>query len=1707
MVNEPTFSLNPKNGGMNWGYCRPIPKTGAVINYNVLIQTSKLENSETTSTIKGVLYGDSGKSDEFVLGEKFERDSTVKKVITGKDIGKLHKLALKLEGRQPYRCRKITFKVGPKTYSFECLKALEPCDARDGNECRMETEVEGLYPYEITMKAKAARGSGVHSPILIALIGEKGETQFKMFAERGLNDGEVKRRKIFSNKVGKLLGFRLSLPEQGSFAPASIKIKNLISKETAIWDILEKIKNPGKDTIKVLKSQGKNDEGGNLHNPDGGLLSTRDRNQIIKLTCEQKLENPSRTNLLFGPDYPTSFPNYMNVLARCPGHCHLSKEKVYGLGIHPSSTPICIAAIVDNAVSIYGGIISISILPGMPKYTVPKEFAKFAKGFSVASYSAKVKKSFAVTKVDSVDIVEKDFRILDENGKLSNEGRLEVRTNGEWGTICAFGNNKSSAKRICKDIGYKDGEWKTPNDAKAVNYCKFFNGKSHCGAKSQPIHFSHISCTDLDSNFNSCNKLLADRKKCTHDFDAIIKCFNQNFSIPKEIPQNVVRLERGKKDLTSYTGRLEMMRGRNYLPVCNLGFTKAAARVACKQMGWEKGTIITNAKLAKPYQVPKHDRRGFSAEKLSCSGDEKNIEQCKYNIYRINCKHDQDVVIKCTGGNGDPTGKSQFIKTIYNPPPELGKLKIAKYEVNCKTKGNKEVFRGDPGSIFIIVCPSHCGRVQGSVWGTGIYTSNSQICRAAIHSGVIIGDKKEAFIMQRTHGQKFYMGSKNNNIDSTKLSGMWPVSLTFSKLNSSYKNMHKAMKRSFFEVKNQVSLYNPRKSILSTSFIQSYSSNLLLPVPLFEWIQKDFTYNFNQKNNLLITKHKLGILSNSFSFLTKFKMMDFIGKDSYIFSYSGCNGFNILIDKNDRLVIGDICNPSRRFVTGFMVPLNDKILLYFSYHFGKAYLRVYSYSTKKLYVKKAVFAFDFPKNKKIGIGRMGSSKKNIFNGKIEFIQFYSSKIAPELLNAIVNNIKIAPKPGAPKDLKTIDNRTCVSPCTTNPVPPKKGCGPTPLESLPYKPSSPSPGRNKRGHGKKRGSGGRSGGSSVASSGGSSGARSGGRSGSSITKAPGANGTFNKEKANNIVSLSVDCQTNLSDRRFQGSTGKIFRIHCKNCITEKAVVFGTSIYHPLSSICKAASHSGATDKKGGDVIVEILPGAKAYNGSPGWDKSTSATFGAADRSFRVSKAPQLTGFNCQTTASEGDISKAPVGKKFVVLCPAKCSNQKGNIWGTDVYTDNSSICRAAIHYGILSDKGGEVSFLIDGAMSSYKKTKKFGIESLSNGSHVRSFKFLGSKAAINFKWKEDYLPKFAQKWKIKTNRNADFFLSNEWKYVINPNFIHEGTTQKLQAIVHTGRVVLLGGEGEYGSWISLKNADFANGKINFNFMLVDERPFATLLRYNDKANYLALEFSVNSIGNIKLIERVEGTSKVIATKSSKILSNKWYRVQVVLNFDKIKISLQSHKIRKHRTIIKKKIPNLPRGTLGFATQGNNKFYISGVVISEYNKHNKEKFKNNHYSWNGILKSISKGQRRLFCQRVFNSLREEIERCTEIHNFCQIKCDSWFPRKENILNFSCSRDCAKKANSLESQVDKLGELLKKQKWVPKPKDKCDFKPEGQKFYKMGIIHKVVQRGKKKVVTVKYQTDDFKQAKASVIFPAKNLKKCGLALTARKDCQMKN
>ena len=154
----------------------------------------------------------------------------------------------------------------------------------------------------------------------------------------------------------------------------------------------------------------------------------------------------------------------------------------------------------------------------------------------------------------------------------------------------------------------------------------------------------------------------------------------------------------------------------------------------------------------------------------------------------------------------------------------------------------------------------------------------------------------------------------------------------------------------------------------------------------------------------------------------------------------------------------------------------------------------------------------------------------------------------------------------------------------------------------------------------------------------------------------------------------------------------------------------------------------------------------------------------------------------------------------------------------------------------------------------------------------------------------------------------------------------------------------------------------------------------------------------------------------------------------------------------------------------------------------------------------MRSINKKQRKIYCKELFNYLKDEIERCIEIHNFCQIKCDSYFPRKENILNFSCTRDCVKRANILESNTDKLSELLKNDIWVPKIKEKCDYRLPGENFYRMGIITEITQIGRKTRIRLKYMQDGNNYSKAEIFYPNKNLKRCGEELTARTDCMIK-
>jgi len=66
-------------------------------------------------------------------------------------------------------------------------------------------------------------------------------------------------------------------------------------------------------------------------------------------------------------------------------------------------------------------------------------------------------------------------------------------------------------------------------------------------------------------------------------------------------------------------------------------------------------------------------------------------------------------------------------------------------------------------------------------------------------------------------------------------------------------------------------------------------------------------------------------------------------------------------------------------------------------------------------------------------------------------------------------------------------------------------------------------------------------------------------------------------------------------------------------------------------------------------------------------------------------------------------------------------KEGNVWGTDIYTADSSICNAAVHAGKLTmDNGGSVTIELRPGESSYKGTTRNGIKTSDYGAYGRSF---------------------------------------------------------------------------------------------------------------------------------------------------------------------------------------------------------------------------------------------------------------------------------------------------------------------------------------------------------------------------------------------------
>ena len=178
------------------------------------------------------------------------------------------------------------------------------------------------------------------------------------------------------------------------------------------------------------------------------------------------------------------------------------------------------------------------------------------------------------------------------------------------------------------------------------------------------------------------------------------------------------------------------------------------------------------------------------------------------------------------------------------------------------------------------------------------------------------------------------------------------------------------------------------------------------------------------------------------------------------------------------------------------------------------------------------------------------------------------------------------------------------------------------------------------------------------------------------------------------------------------------------------VWGTDTYTDDSAVCTAALHAGLVSlTAGGSATIEIRPGAAAYTGSAR-NGVTSSSYGSFSGSF-VFVAGKASGGGGVNMGGAGwtvtaSAQRARSGERFAYVCPP--GGTPGSPWGTDTYTDDSSVCSAAVHAGLITAAtGGTVTIEVRPGLSAYTGSARNGVTTRSYGGFGGSFVFPGAKA--------------------------------------------------------------------------------------------------------------------------------------------------------------------------------------------------------------------------------------------------------------------------------------------------------------------------------------------------------------------------------------------
>ena len=207
----------------------------------------------------------------------------------------------------------------------------------------------------------------------------------------------------------------------------------------------------------------------------------------------------------------------------------------------------------------------------------------------------------------------------------------------------------------------------------------------------------------------------------------------------------------------------------------------------------------------------------------------------------------------------------------------------------------------------------------------------------------------------------------------------------------------------------------------------------------------------------------------------------------------------------------------------------------------------------------------------------------------------------------------------------------------------------------------------------------------------------------------------------LQSAVLACPSTAASMR---GSGRSMRCLCSRSAASSGSVWGSGTYTDDSRICRAAVHAGQISSNGGAVRFRVTSGLKSYPASTR-NGVSSGKWGSWSGSIRFNGGGSEIGSGgsilktfCPATAAGYRGS----GKTISCGC-AGSETRAGLVWGSGPYTDDSKICRAAMHAGVIGISGGNVILRMVGPRSSYGRSSANGVNASNYGAWRGSFIFI------------------------------------------------------------------------------------------------------------------------------------------------------------------------------------------------------------------------------------------------------------------------------------------------------------------------------------------------------------------------------------------------